>query len=190
MSMSSGTRGLLFEVASWALAAGMVAAALANYDELKEFTYATLGIPSAAESDLPQQAAIQEPEPAPVSGDRVQLKASRHGHFFTEARVNGRPIDVMVDTGASMVALTYEDAERAGIYLNHSDFTHRVSTANGIARVAPVTLDRVSIGGIKVRNVRAAVSERGSLRTTLLGMSFLSQLDRVDMRSGVLTLED
>ena len=79
----------------------------------------------------------------------------------------------MVDTGATMVALTYEDAERAGIRLKPSDFTRGVSTANGVTRVAPVTLERVSIGDITVRNVAASVSERGRLQTTLLGMSFL-----------------
>ena len=103
-------------------------------------------------------------------------------------KYNGRPIDVMVDTGASMVALTYEDAERAGLSLKPSDFTGRVSTANGTAAVAPVMLDRVSIGHVQVRNVRAAVCERGKLEKTLLGMSFLSRLDRVDIKQGRLTL--
>jgi aspartyl protease family protein len=96
----------------------------------------------------------------------------------------------MVDTGATMVALTYEDAERAGIHLKASDFTRSVSTANGVTRVAPVTIERVSVGDIMVRNVAASVSERGRLSTTLLGMSFLSRLERVDMRSGILVLED
>jgi aspartyl protease family protein len=106
------------------------------------------------------------------------------------AEINGRSIDVMVDTGATLVALTYEDAERAGIYTKSSDFTHRVSTANGSARVAPVSLERISIGDITVRNVQGVVSERGKLKVTLLGMSFLGRLDRVDMRSGVLVLQD
>lgn len=87
-----------------------------------------------------------------------------------------------------MVALTYEDAERAGLRLKPSDFTASVSTANGTAAVAPVTLDRVSIGRITVRDVRAAVCERGRLEKTLLGMSFLSRLDRVDISAGRLTL--
>ena len=67
----------------------------------------------------------------------------------------------MVDTGASIVALTFEDAERAGLYIRDRDYTQRVNTANGLARIAPVTLDRVSIGDIMVRNVPAAVSEPG-----------------------------
>ena len=96
----------------------------------------------------------------------------------------------MVDTGASIVALTFEDAERAGLYIRDSDYTHRVNTANGLARIAPVTLDRVAIGEIMVRNVPAAVSEPGKLTTSLLGMSFLSRLQRVDMRRGVLVLHE
>jgi aspartyl protease family protein len=89
-----------------------------------------------------------------------------------------------------MVALSYEDTERAGIYLSDSDFTRAVSTANGVARVAPVTLSRVTIGDITVRNVPAAVAEPGRLKTSLLGMSFLSKLSRFDMRSGRLVMQE
>ncbi len=190
MSLSSGTRSLMFEVASWFCAACLLAFALANYDELKAYAAIALGPPAASDRTIPQQATMQEQPKPEYSGDQVRLKASHYGHFITDADINGRSVKVMVDTGASMVAMTYEDAARAGIYLNHSDFTHRVNTANGVARVAPVTLHSVSIGGIKVRNVRAAVSEQGRLKTTLLGMTFLSRLDRVDMRSGELILQD
>jgi len=190
MSLSTGTRSLMFEVASWFGAACLLAFALANYDELKAYTATALGVPAADDRPMPQQATLQDRTTPQISGDHVRLKASHYGHFITDAKINGRSVKVMVDTGASMVAMTYEDAERAGIYLNHSDFTHRVNTANGVARVAPVTLHSVSIGSIKVRNVRAAVSERGRLQTTLLGMTFLSRLDRVDMRQGELILKD
>jgi len=190
MSISTGTRSLMLEVASWFGAACLLATALANYDELKSYAHNALGVPSAGDVRMPQQATHRQAAAIDRHPDSVALTASQHGHFFTDADVNGRAIEVMVDTGASMVALTYEDAERAGIFLNDADFTHRVSTANGIARVAPVTLHSVSIGGIEVRDVRAAVSEPGRLQTTLLGMSFLSRLDRVDMRSGQLILEN
>ena len=123
-------------------------------------------------------------------GSIVEIEAENNGHFNAEAEINGRPIEVMIDTGATMVALSYEDAERAGILLNDADFTRAVSTANGIARVAPVTLDRVSIGNITVRDVPAAVAERGRMRTSLLGMSFLSRLSRFDMRSGRLVMQE
>lgn len=120
----------------------------------------------------------------------VTLAANDQGHFETEAEMNGRSVDVMVDTGATIVAMTYEDAERAGIYLKPSDFTHKVSTANGEARVAPVTIGSVSVGSITVRNVEGAVAESGKLHKTLLGMSFLNRLSRVEMRSKNLVLQE
>jgi aspartyl protease family protein len=132
-------------------------------------------------------AAETQPSTSGRSGTE-ELKAAFDGHYYARAEINGRPLDVMVDTGASMVALTYEDAEQAGLHLRPSDFTARVNTANGAAAVAPVTLDRVSIGRITVRNVRAAVCERGRLQKTLLGMSFLSRLERVDISQGRLML--
>ena len=100
------------------------------------------------------------------------MTASSGGHFETAADINGNEIDVMVDTGATLVALTYEDAERAGLHLKSSDFTQGVRTANGTGKVAPVTLSSISIGDITVRNVKGAVAEPGKLHKTLLGMSF------------------
>lgn len=190
MSISSGTRSLMFEVVSWFCAACLLATALANYDELKAFTSTALGLPTGNDQSGTRHVAVQNPVAQDYSGNQVRLNATNHGHFFADADVNGHTISVMIDTGASMVAMTYEDAEAAGIFLTPSDFTQRVNTANGVARVAPVTLDSVSIGGIKVYDVRAAVSEQGMLKTTLLGMSFLSRLNRVDMRSGELILEN
>jgi aspartyl protease family protein len=126
-----------------------------------------------------------------TSGRRkVELAAGGNNHFFADAELNGRSINVMVDTGASMVALTYEDARRAGIYPRDSDFTGRSNTANGIARFAPVDIDRVSIGGIEVRNVRAAVMEEGKLETSLLGMSYLGKIGGFSVKSGRLVLEE
>ncbi len=188
MSLSTGTKSLLTEALSWAAVAMIGVYVVTHYDEVKALTASTLGITMPSQMAAAETDAQAETET--YSGGTVELKASANGHFHTAAEVNGREIEVMVDTGASMVALTEEDAERAGIYLKNSDFTHSVSTANGIARVAPVTIGRLTIGDITVRNVEAAVCERGKLTTTLLGMSFLSRLDRVDMRSGVLVLQD
>lgn len=131
-------------------------------------------------------------EPAAITrqpSDAVTLRAGDYGHFNTEAEINGRTVDVMVDTGASLVALTYEDAERAGIFVRPSDFNRIAQTANGNARVAPVTISRIEIGGLMVRNVPAVVSQAGRSQRTLLGMSFLSRLSRVEMRAGTLVLQ-
>lgn len=175
---------------SWGVVALIGALAISNYDTLKGVAAQAMGLPTAAEMAAETEAAEQAAEPVPIASGTVELKAGRNGHFHTDAEINGRNVEVLVDTGATMVALTYEDAERAGIRPQPADFTQAVSTANGVARVAPVILDRVSIGDITVRGVRAVVSERGRLTTTLLGMTFLSRLERVDMRSGVLVLED
>lgn len=143
--------------------------------------------PAAADDDKP----TEETSASRASlGRTVQLKAGAHGHFHSRIHVNGRAVQAMVDTGASIVALTFEDARNAGIHVRDGDYTHRVSTANGVARVALVTLDSVAIEDIVVRDVRAAVAEPGKLTTTLLGMSFLSQLRRTQMSRGVLVLEE
>lgn len=186
MALSSGTRSLLGELTSWAAAGAVLIAGLVHYDTLRTTLADALGL---APAPAITQTAIEARPVTPDSPSGSEaLKAHADGHYYARAEINGRPLDVMVDTGASMVALTYEDAERAGLRLRPSDFTARVTTANGVAAVAPVTLDRVSIGRITVRNVRAAVTEPGRMDKTLLGMSFLSRLDRVDISSGRLLL--
>lgn len=189
MALSSGTRSLLVEVASWLIAAIVLAGGLIYFNELRGLTGQALGISAAGPKLAAEEPQARGARSAKRSGT-VEIRAGGSGHYHAEAEINGRPVEVMVDTGATMVALTYEDAERAGIYLKPADFTRSVSTANGVTRVAPVTIERVSIGDITVRSVAASVSERGRLSTTLLGMSFLSRLERVDMRSGILVLED
>ena len=191
--MTSGNRQLFREAASWAIVALIGAAAFSHFETLKTGAEQLLGLPTANDVADARQAATPEAPPTgqpQQRGSIVELKAGQNGHFNAEAEVNGRSIDVMVDTGATMIALTYEDAERAGLLLKNSDFTQAVTTANGVARVAPVTLERVSIGDITVRNVPAAVAERGRLKTSLLGMTFLSRLSRFDMRAGVLVLQE
>jgi aspartyl protease family protein len=195
MAFSSGTRTALGEAASWLVAGACLIAAVVYFDELK-----------AAVSPFPQSDAAKTartaglsvaaaPRPAPVSqtrrsGDVVELTAGDYGHFSARARINGTPVDVLVDTGASFVALTWEDAERTGIYVSDSDFKYKSQTANGYTRIAIVEIASISIEGIEVRNVRASVHEPGKLHMTLLGMSFLGKLHRAEMRSGRLILEN
>ncbi len=125
------------------------------------------------------------------SSDRVvELRANRSGHFETRVLINGRAIDAMVDTGATVVALSWDDARAAGLHVTPADFTGIVGTANGTARVAPVTLDSVSIDDIVIRNVKAVVSERGAMSTSLLGMSFLGRLEKAEMSRGVMILQE
>ncbi len=189
MSMTPGTRRLVREIASWAVVVVIGAAAFMHFDQLKTGAEQLLGLPTpadiAARRDAPREVSA-----VAKFGSQVEIKAGRNGHFSTDAEINGRTVEVMVDTGATMVALSYEDAERAGIYLDDRDFTRAVTTANGVAHFAPVTLSRVSVGDIMVRDVPAAVAEPGRLTTSLLGMSFLSKLSRFDMRADVLVLQE
>ena len=193
MAMPVGMKRAASQAAGWAVAGCCAIFSVAYFAEIKDTARLLLGLP---QPDRWQQTASRRTD-APAgsvrgapSGRTVELRVGAYGHYRTEAEINGRPISVLVDTGASHVALTFEDASRAGVFVRDSDFTQRVQTANGVARVAPVILDRVGIGDITVRDVPATVSQRGMLSTTLLGMSFLNRLERVDMRGGKLLLQE
>ncbi|AXS38902.1 TIGR02281 family clan AA aspartic protease [Breoghania sp. L-A4] len=121
-------------------------------------------------------------------GRRVMLEAGPGGHYATRARINNRWVDVMVDTGATTVAIPYEEAVRLGMRPGNSDFTLETRTANGIRYSAPVRLDEVRIGDIILHDVDGLVSPRGALSVTLLGMSFLGRLGGVEMRDGRLVM--
>ena len=186
--MSSGLKTFLSTFASWAVLAACAWGTVAYYTELKGVMAASLGFELPADTEI---LAATGPAPfrAGASGTVIEIRAGRGGHFVTTAEINGSPTEVLVDTGASVVALTWADAERAGLRVSPKDFTGRVVTANGSAGVAPVIIDRLSIGDITVHNVPASVSEPGKLSTTLLGMTFLTRLSRSEIRSGTLVLE-
>ena len=123
------------------------------------------------------------------AGSRVEsIKGDRNGHFSADGRIDGSRISFLVDTGASLVALREEDAVRVGIHVRRSDFTRPISTANGISYYAPVRIKSLSIGGIEVRDVEAAIIPRGQLGTNLLGMSFLKRLRGFDIADNRINL--
>jgi len=190
--MSSATTSLFASVVLAAAGATAFAYTMANPGVVSGFAARLLDPSTTDTANAPSsdsRAIEAEPKPSAASGT-VSLPAGAYGHFETEAEINGRPIDVMVDTGASLVALTYDDAERLGIYLNARDFTRIAKTANGTASVAPITIARIRIGDITVRNVPGVVSQRGKSERSLLGMSFLGRLSRVEMRGGTLVLQE
>lgn len=117
------------------------------------------------------------------------IQGDARGHFAVGGRVDGTRIDLVVDTGASLVVLREEDAERVGIHLRRADFTGRSNTANGTGTFAPVTLRSLRIGEIEIRDVQAAVVPRGQLGTNLLGMSFLRRLRSFDIAGNRITLK-
>jgi aspartyl protease family protein len=122
-------------------------------------------------------------------GGHVSIPADRSGHYLTEAQVNGRPLSFVVDTGASLVILRYEDARAFGLIYGSDQFEVSVQTANGVARAHRVKLYSVRLGSISFDDVDALVMEQGVLQTNLLGMSFLKRLSRYEVRDGTLVLE-
>lgn len=117
------------------------------------------------------------------------LQRSEDGHWHAPSRVNGRSITMLVDTGATFVTLTQADARAAGIDVRRLDYDARMRTASGTARAARVKLERVQIGGVRLRDVDAVVIERG-LSTSLLGQSFLNRLEQFQVRGQMLRLQD
>ncbi|MCI4663105.1 MAG: TIGR02281 family clan AA aspartic protease [Neomegalonema sp.] len=110
------------------------------------------------------------------------------GHFTAIVSINDRMFRMLVDTGSTDVALPYREARRLGIDLHKLAFKHEVTTANGPARVALVTLPVMKVGPIELRNVRASVAEPGRLAGALLGMSFLGRLSEVTFSGDQLRL--
>jgi aspartyl protease family protein len=148
-----------------------------------------------AEPARPPAAQVARPgEPPRIERTKgaigLRLRADDRGHFVTKAVINRVHIPVLVDTGASAVAMSYETAQIIGLRLKPGDFTVPVQTANGIAKAAPVKLAELRLGDITVENVEGWVMPRGALKMdTLLGMSFLKRLSKVEMSNGVLVLK-
>jgi aspartyl protease family protein len=128
------------------------------------------------------------PGRAATRGQTVEIARGGGGSFSVGTQVNGARIAMVLDTGASAVVLTQEAARAAGLPLEVLNYSVNVDTANGRARAAPVTLDRVSIGGITERSVPALIAQAGQLRTSLLGMSFLNRLESWEVRGDRLVM--
>jgi aspartyl protease family protein len=133
---------------------------------------------------------IAELVPGHVSavGRNVTIERASTGDFAVNARINGARLAMILDTGATSVVLTPDDAKAAGLPIEVLAYTVNIDTANGRARAAPVTLDRVAIGGLVERSVEALVAQPGQLRISLLGMSFLNRLQSWEVRGDQLLL--
>ena len=180
--MSSAAKHVLHEAFVWGAVALAGFALFYFFDDLKR-------VFGPGTENAPMSAARQESgTKSPGFAREVRLKADVRGHFVFGAAINDRPATFMADTGATLVVLTYEDAARLGLSPQRLDFSGLAETANGVSRVAPVTLDRVRVEDITVRDVPAVVAEKGALATNLLGMSFLSRLKSFQMQGSELVL--
>jgi len=155
----------------------------------------SLSQPAHGKHDSPWRADLVQATPevrtARVHGasGTVRLTANPLGHFNIVAEINGMPVDMMADTGATYVAITFKTALSLGLKPSELPFDRQTDTANGVTAVAPVTLDELRVGGIVVHNVEAVVTPPGTLSQNLLGMSFINRLSRFEMSGRRLTLE-
>src|ERR1700694_2562712 len=134
-------------------------------------------------------ASVDSPLATATNSRMVVIPRDSRGHFQIEARVDGRRLSFMVDTGASTIALTASAAARLGIHPAPRDFTANVRTANGSVRAAPVRLNVIRVDGLVVRDVAALVIADEALSENLLGLSFLTKLRRFEYANGKLVLE-
>ena len=133
-------------------------------------------------------AMVQSASAVPPNSRTMVLRANDGGHFAVDARVDGRRIEFMVDTGASQIALRESDAAKLGFHPTPRDYSIKISTANGIGRAALVQLGMIEVGDIIVRDLPALISPDEMLGVNLLGMSFLSRV-RFSHERGKLIIE-
>jgi clan AA aspartic protease (TIGR02281 family) len=157
------------EARSIVTAVAMGVMALYTFDFSENFAFV------ASPADLAVDVASNGP-----SSSSIPRQAD--GHFRAIADVNGNNIPLLVDTGASIVLLTYDHAIATGLDMDALKFDLPILTANGRSHVAEVTLPALQIGDVSVKNVRAAVAERGQLHASLLGMSFIGNIKEAIIR--------
>ena len=122
-----------------------------------------------------------------TSENAITVPRARDGHYYLQLKVNGTPVDFLVDTGASQIVLSHTDAEKIGIDLKELNYFGRALTANGEVRTAPTKLESLVLGPFKDSNVSAWVNE-GELDQSLLGMDFLNRFESFSLQNGQMIL--
>lgn len=148
-------------------------------------TFNRTGTPKPSAAPAPKVPASSAVTP---NGTTMTLEPDSAGHYRAETEINGRRATMLVDTGASIIALTQEDAGSFGVRPFPSDYKIPISTANGMLNGAEVRLNEVRVGNILARDVTAVVMPQGALRQSLLGMSFLKKLSGFEVAQGRLVL--
>ncbi|MEC7760719.1 MAG: TIGR02281 family clan AA aspartic protease [Pseudomonadota bacterium] len=127
------------------------------------------------------------PRQSVVSQGVVEVPRRPDGHFYLTLEVDGTPVDFVVDTGASQVVLSMDDARRIGLDPDTLPFIGTAMTANGEVRTAPTTVDEMVLGDVVERNVRVYVNE-GAMDMSLLGMTYLQRFERIEIADDMLIL--
>ena len=133
------------------------------------------------ENDLvPRQSVMED-------GSAITIPRGLDGHFHLTLEINGTSVDFLVDTGATDIVLSLEDAERVGLDPANLAFLGRARTANGEVRTAFAQLDRISLGPMTHENIPASVNA-GEMEGSLLGMRYLSLFDRIEISGNEMVL--
>ena len=156
---------MLKQAASWVLIFCVVIAGFSLYNEWQGNQVAEDGRPKLIQLN--------------ASGD-VEIPVSFDGHYYVTLLMNGTPVDFVVDTGATEIVLTMEDAAKIGIRPESLRFNGQAMSANGVVRTAVARIADVQMGPFRDRNVRVAINE-GEMPGSLLGMSYLSRFDKVSI---------
>jgi aspartyl protease family protein len=139
-------------------------------------------------TEAPESGLQVAARPAWYGGAMVLSRAS-DGHFYANARIDTRDYRMLVDTGASVVALTGEDARNIGLDWDPGALAPVAHGASGPVLGVPVTLDSIAVGDFEARGVQAIIVPEG-LPVSLLGQSFLSQVAKVEISGDELTLAE
>lgn len=127
------------------------------------------------------------PRQTVIDGGQIEVPRSPDGHYYLTLDINDVPVQFVIDTGASQVVLSQDDARRIGIDLGTLNYLGSASTANGVVRTAPVRLDTVALGSLRDANVSAVVNG-GQMQDSLLGMTYLGLYDRIEIANNQLVL--
>ena len=144
-------------------------------------------LPGLRRAEPAVSAPVAIPVSAPSDAGAASVAKAVDGHFWAEGEVNGQRVRFLVDTGATAVALTADDARRLGFDPRQLDYGMTVATANGQARAAQIKLASVAVAGARVTDVDALVIEKG-LPASLLGMTYLGRLSRFEATPTALIL--
>lgn len=127
------------------------------------------------------EAQSQDVFPKKSTKQTTRIRKSSSGHFVASIKINNHKTQALVDTGASLLAIPYSIARKAGLRVKNEDFTVEVRTANGITSGAPVSISNLYLGRIHIRNVKSLVLRDESLSQVLLGMSALNRLGKITL---------
>lgn len=169
--------------------AGMAAASPAIYQKLID--HADLAMSQRAKETAADAKvmSVKAPAKSQPPGRTARIEADAKGHFNAQFKFNGRRVEGLIDTGATVVAINASTARKIGVKLSSADFIHTVSTANGNAKAAAAMIDSLEVGRIRLEDIQVLVMEDKALSTTLVGMNVLNRLARYRVEGQVLLLE-